>query len=336
MGVLFKPYKDHPRHGKALEISPGVFWLALPLPYPPGYVNVWLIDEGNSWTLIDTGMDTSLVRKTWEALFENILEGRPISRLICTHSHEDHMGLAGWLQEKYAATLWTTKAEWAFGRQYNGKGWGVDATDFFVAAGTGRKIAAEVNKIHHPYGEKSVPIPLEYTCVKEGDTISIADKNWLAMTGFGHSKEHLCLYNSELNMLISGDIILPEICPVLCVFPNDPEENPIKDYLDALPKFAELPEDTLVLPAHGLPFKGLHQRITSTTEYNNKNLDKVFTACDKPISAGALVLKLYPNRTHPKNQFLALSETIARLNYLRSDGKMTRKKSENIWLYQKT
>ncbi|MCW9032757.1 MAG: MBL fold metallo-hydrolase [Rhodospirillales bacterium] len=336
MEELLKPFSDYPNRGQAQEITTGVLWIALPLPYPPGFVNVWLIDEGDSWTLVDTGMDTSMVRETWELVFKNVLKGRPISRLICTHSHEDHMGLAGWIQERYPAALWTTQAEWLFGRAVNGQGWGIDASAFFLSAGMGKNLSKQFNGINHPYGDKSVPVPAQYTRIKENESLVIGGKNWKAIIGLGHSQEHLCLYCEELNLLISGDILLPEIFPVLCIFPNEPDEDSIEDYLDALPKFEKLPKDTLVLPAHGLPFKGLHQRITSTYKYHEEKLGNLLSACETPISARQLILKLHPNRTHPKSQLMILSETIARLNHLRKKGAVKRHMTDNIWLYQRT
>jgi len=335
--LLEKPYNETPMPGGSIEITPGFHWVALPIPYPPGYVNIWLIDEGESWTAVDTGMNTSMVRETWGLLVDQFLDGKPVARLVCTHCHEDHMGLSGWLEEKFGTVLWATRAEWLTGRLYNDieqNGWQLDVEEFYFGAGTGRKVAKVLASSIHPYGLKLGRVPASHIRIRNDQEIDMGGHSWRVMTGHGHSPEHACLYSRDLNLLISGDIILPEICPVLCVFANEPDEDTVQDYLDGLEKFADLPEDVLVLPAHGLPFIGIKPRLEAIPAYYAKKQANILEACNEPLSAGQLMTKLHPNRTEPGPQFIALSEILGHLNHLISTEKLTRQKVEGVWLYQ--
>ena len=337
--IMEKPYADTPSPGSAFEIAPGFFWVAMPIPYPPGYVNIWLMDEGDGWTIVDTGMNTSKVRETWELLIDSVLKDKPVKRLICTHCHEDHMGLAGWLEEKFGTVLWTTRMEWLTGRLYNAiekNGWEMDVTSFYLGAGTGYRVAKMLAGANHPYATKLGRVPANHRRIRNNEEIQIGGHSWRVMTGHGHSPEHACLFCQELNLLISGDIILPEICPVLCVFPNEPDEDTVQDYLDSLKKFEALPDDVLVLPAHGLPFRGLMSRLAAIPAYYGKQQSKILAACGKPMSAGQLVMSLFPGRTSPGPQFIALTEILGQLNHLLKVGKLTRQKQEQIWLHQRT
>ena len=107
---------ERPPSGGAVEVAPGVLWVRMPLPYALDHVNLWLLEDGDGWTLVDTGHGDEATRSAWEALAPALLGGRPIRRVIATHHHPDHLGLSGWMAKRWGAELWCTRTEWLYAR----------------------------------------------------------------------------------------------------------------------------------------------------------------------------------------------------------------------------
>ena len=91
------PFQQPPAAGQLSEIAPGILWLRLPLPFRLNHINIFLIDDGDGWAVVDTGIANKVTREIWEALAAGPLARRRLTRLIVTHFHPDHIGLAGWL-----------------------------------------------------------------------------------------------------------------------------------------------------------------------------------------------------------------------------------------------
>ena len=101
-----------PQPGRTQPVAPGVHWIRLPLPFSLDHINVWALDDGEGWVLVDTGTRTDGVVAAWEALLGRPPLERPLTRVFVTHMHPDHVGMAGWLTRKYGVPLWMSRLEY--------------------------------------------------------------------------------------------------------------------------------------------------------------------------------------------------------------------------------
>lgn len=331
---LTYPFAEHPagprpKDGVALEVRPGVFWLRMPIPIPGlNFINLWLLRDNDGWTLVDTGLLSTEIKQIWEGIFDRYLDGRPITRLICTHFHPDHLGLAGWLQQRWNAPLWMTLGEWSFGRMLALEAL-PDVPDsdiqFYRRCGFDDAAVAELQARGFGNFSRNVsPIPRSYTRIVEGDHIRINDADWRVIVGRGHSPEHACLYSPSLNLLISGDQVLPRISPHIGVYPSEPDSRSLTLYLRSLDKFADLPADVLVLPAHGDAFVGLHARIAYLKRHHRERLDALMLALEKPHTVMETLPLLF-RRDISGHLQLATGEALAHLHHLMAEGLIERR-----------
>jgi len=325
-----------PVPGEALEIVPGLRWARMPLPFALDHVNLWLLQDNveqdgtlrAGWSLIDTGAGTDATRAAWEQLLAEGLDGQALVRLIATHCHPDHVGLAGWLCERFSAPFWTTTGEFGFMRMMAAALPGVDglsAIPHFKRHGLRDAAMLDQMGSRRNYYPSLVPtVPLAYTRLQDDQNFTIGGQLWRVITGFGHSPEHASLYCAKLNILVSGDMVLPRISTNVSVFAVEPDGNPLQLYLDSLGKFADLPEDVLVLPSHGKPFRGLHTRIRQLREHHVERLAEVIAACAVPQSAADIVPIMFRRPLDAHQLSFALGEALAHLHKLWYDGRLTR------------
>jgi len=325
-----------PVPGEALQIVPGLRWARMPLPFALDHVNLWLLQDNveqdgamrTGWSLIDTGAGTDATRAAWEQLLADGLDGQALVRLIATHCHPDHVGLAGWLCERFGAPFWTTTGEFGFMRMMAAALPGVDgpsAIPHFERHGLRDAAMLDQMGSRRNYYPSLVPtVPLAYTRLQDDQNVTIGGQLWRVITGFGHSPEHASLYCAKLNILVSGDMVLPRISTNVSVFAVEPDGNPLQLYLDSLGKFADLPEDVLVLPSHGKPFRGLHTRIRQLREHHVERLAEVIAACAVPQSAADIVPIMFRRPLDAHQLSFALGEALAHLHKLWYDGRLTR------------
>ena len=262
---LTYPFDAVPCAGEVIEVARGVFWLRFALPFQLNHVNAYAIRDGEGWVLVDTGLRTGATIKAWETVLAGALEGRPVTRLICTHMHPDHIGLAGWLCERTGAPLLMSQIEYITGRMLMAEEAGdapADGEVFYRAAGWDE---AQIERWRADYGgfAKGVsPMPRSYHRLSEGDALSIDGDDWTVVIGSGHSPEHVCLWRRSDDVFIAGDQILPRISSNVSVWSTEPDADPLGDWMGSLAKLrALLPEGAFVLPAHGEPFYGVHARL---------------------------------------------------------------------------
>ena len=321
-----------PPTGATVDIVPGLAWVRMPLPFALDHINLWLLDErgagGEGWSLVDTGAGTDATRAAWESLFADALGGRPLLRVLATHCHPDHVGLSGWLCARFAAPFWTSAAEFAFMRMMAAALPGVDgpsAVPHFRRHGLVDEALLEQMGSRRNYYPSLVPsVPAAYTRLQDGQRVRIGATEWRAITGFGHSPEHVSLYSAEWTVLLAGDMVLPRISTNVSVFAVEPEGDPLRLYLDSLAKFADLPDDTLVLPAHGKPFRGLHVRIAQLRAHHAARLEEVRAACVVPRSAVDIVPLMFRRPLDAHQRSFAIGEALAHLHYLWHDGNLKR------------
>lgn len=318
---LVYPLGDRPDPGIAREIAPGIHWVSMPLPFVLKWINLWLIEDGDGWTIVDTGVAMEETRELWRAIFEAKLNGKPVKRVICTHMHPDHMGLAGWICRKFGATLWMSRLEYITGRMlvadtgreapdagvafYRAAGWDEDALDSYKVRFGG-------------FGKAVSKMPDAYRRMEDGETFEMGGRMWRVITGNGHCPEHVCLWQEELKLFISGDQVLPRISSNVSVFPTEPEGDPLADWINSCKKLlAATPNDLLVLPAHNEPFHGLHERLQNLIDGHEKALARVLDRIQKePRRAVDLFGALFARKIGPDLLNMATGETIAHANCL--------------------
>ncbi|WP_153101538.1 MBL fold metallo-hydrolase [Paraburkholderia hayleyella] len=327
-----------PLAGETCEVAPGVFWLRMPLPFALDHINLWLlrdeVEGQQGWTLIDCGIASDILKAHWEQVFDTRLEGLPVLRVIVTHCHPDHLGLAHWLceggeRQRWTVRLWMSLGEYMMGRVMaagdSGAG-GASAARHFARHGVTDEASLEALRQRHGYYADLVPaLPSQYRRIRDGDTLMIGGRRWQVVTGFGHSPEHCALHCAEAGVLISGDMVLPRISTNVSVFDIEPEGNPLGLYLEALGRYETMAADTLVLPSHGKPFRGLLTRIQQLREHHAARLAEVREACAaKPQSAADIVPLMFHRALDLHQMTFALGEALAHLHVLWLAGELTR------------
>lgn len=319
-----------PAIGTVTAVADGVAWLRMPLPFALDHINLWLLNDNDcdtgapGWAVVDCGVATDATRAGWEAIFAGPMAGRPLQRVLATHCHPDHIGLADWLGQRWQAPLWATTGEYAFARLMSAALPGVDgssAVPHFQRHGLRDPDMLDKMRSRRQYYPSLVPaVPESYHRIQDGQLIAIGAHQWQVITGFGHAPEHASLYCAALNVLISGDMVLPRISTNVSVFAVEPEANPLGLYLDSLGKFAALPDDVLVLPSHGKPFRGLHTRIAQLRQHHVERLAEVMAACVEWQSAADIVPLMFKRPLDAHQLSFALGEALAHLHKLWQEG----------------
>lgn len=331
------PFPDLPAPGTRLQVAPGIFWLRMPLPFALDHINLWLLKDGEGWVIVDTGFGLPDVQATWETILAGL--GGPVTAIVVTHFHPDHLGLASWLQEKTgAAPLYMTAGEYltahAVWHEVGGHGTAAMLAQF-RAHGLEEERCAALAKRGNAY-RKGVPgLPETYRRLFGGDRLQIDGQDWQVVLGYGHSPEHMALYCEDSNVLISGDMLLPKISTNVSVFAVTPTANVLQHYLQSLARYAEVfPPDTLVLPSHGLPFRGIQPRVAELHEHHDERLAVLEENCAQPRSAAELLTTLFPRALDTHQTMFAMGEAIAHLNYLEQAGRLARKRdADGVFRY---
>jgi len=330
-----------PNPGSMIEVADGLRWIRLPLPFALDHVNVWLLRdtfEGrDGWTLIDCGVARENVRELWEQIFATCLDGLPIVRVLVTHMHPDHVGLAGWLCERWQAPLWMTMTDffvatlWSSGNNQKGSRGGESAVEHFTRHGLADQDHLNQIRERAKYYPSLVPtMPHEYRRVTDGESIRIGTRNWRVIIGYGHAPEHISLFDPHTNIFIAGDMVLPRISTNVSVFDYEPDGDPLRLYLESLHKYEPLPQDTLVLPSHGRPFKGLHERIQQQRDHHRERLDEVVRACAEGGKTTTDIVPIMFRRKLDTHQLtFAMGEALAHLNLLLFRGDLVRRTDDD-------
>ncbi|MBD3893514.1 MBL fold metallo-hydrolase [Hydrogenophaga sp.] len=333
-----------PPPGRALVLAPGVKWLRMSLPFALDHINLWLLrdtlDGRDGWSVVDCCIARDESRAQWEAVFENELEGLPILRVIVTHMHPDHVGLAYWLCERWSCLLWISATDYYAARvgSVSSTGFGgAGAAAFFAAHGLSDPQSLEKIRARSSYYPNMVPqVPGRFCRLQDGQTLRIGGRGWRCISGYGHAPEHMALHCGELDVLISGDMVLPRISTNVSVYDVEPESDPLRLFLESLEKYLPLPAQTLVLPSHGKPFTGLHERIGQLKQHHADRLAEVLQACQERACSGADILPLMFKRELDLHQTtFAMGETVAHLHRLWFAGQLRRERdAQGVWRFR--
>ena len=333
------PLEDAPEPGQAVEVAAGILWMRLPLPMALNHVNVYALDDGDGWTLIDTGLDTRRIRAIWDDLLTGPLAGKPVTRVLVTHHHPDHIGLAGWFQREHGANLLTTRTAWLFARMLL-----LDVQDtvhpkteaFWRGAGMDADIL-EARLAERPFNFSDAlsPLPLGFTRIAEGDRLHAGGRDWIVRCGGGHAPEHATLWSTDGEVVLGGDQLLPSISPNIGVYATEPEADPLKDWLDSCARFTQIATpEALVLPGHKLPYTGLPSRLDQLQTHHDVALNSLKAFLAEPRTAVDCFPTLYKRSINGGEYTLALGEAMAHCLYLWHRGDAVRsRRADGAWLW---
>lgn len=320
------PWSEPPAPGTTLDVAPGVKWLRMPLPFQLNHINLWLVDDGAGWAIVDTGVGLPDVRALWEQIFAN-LGDRPITRVVVTHFHPDHMGNAAWLTERWGVDLWCGQAEYLIAQLAWRTGEARDhepRSRHYRRNGCDEAALASLARRGNHYPKLVPTLPSAFRAIGEGEMLTLGGRRWAVIVGHGHSPEHCALWSADIGALISGDQVLPRITTNISVWPDQPWGNPLRRYLHSLECFRGIGAGALVLPAHGLPFRGLPERIAELRTHHDARLAETLDAIAEPRSAADIVPVIFRRALDSHQLSFALGEALAHLHFLEADGRAVR------------
>ena len=325
-GAITHPHGDRvPLPGEAIPVAPGIWWIRMPLPFALDHINLWILEDGDGFTLVDTGFGVDATFELWEKHFSGVMAGRAVKNIVVTHYHPDHVGAAAWLVEKTGAPFWMTAAEYLSAHAAREDFGGFDrenTIELYVRNGLPREVVPDAARKGKGYSRGVPGMPKRYRRMMHGDKLFIGGHDWEVITVFGHAPEHAALWCASKNVLISGDQVLPRITSNVAVWGNQPDGNPLELFLTSLGRFSHLPADALVLPSHERVFVGLHPRIAELHDHHERRLERLLEGAAQPITAFEALPLLFKRKLDEHQIAFAMGEAIAHLHYLEQQGKV--------------
>lgn len=315
--------------GSTIEVLDNLHWARMPVGGGLKSVNIWLFHHEVCWDIIDTGIDSPATVAAWNEIFASTIQSQTVNSLVLTHGHPDHGGLAGWISRcSGAPVLITMKEETELVALAMGMSQERDArqTAFFRAAGGSDALIEANMELQRSYSGLVCTPPKKFERIAAGDKLTLGGDAWQVVIGSGHSPEHACLYNHKKRLFIAGDQVLPKITPNVSVRAHNPEADPMTNWLGSLARIkSEIPDDVLVLPSHGDPYRGLHTRIDALIEGHEQDLKNALAEIQQPKRVIDLFTVLFNREVTESIYGLAAGEALANLHCLRTRGQATRK-----------
>jgi len=332
-----------PAPGTVLQVSPGIRWARLDVPGPLKHINCWLLDDddarGQGVAIVDTGLNLPATRESWKTIFAGPLAETRVTRMIGTHFHPDHIGLAGWMCDHHGAPLLMTRGEWLTARML-----AADAREdvppaqiaFWRAAGWDEEqVAQDSARGWAGFRRIITPLPLGFIRLQDCQHVRIGDVDWRVIIGSGHSPEHACLLDEAAGILISGDQVLPRISPNVSLGVTEPDADPLGEWFASIAKLKQLPADLLVLPGHGDPFTGLHTRLDAMAREHRERLDELEVFLSEPRRAVDCFGRLFRRAIGQDVLGMASGEALAHLRRLEIEGKAVKEVRDGVWWYSR-
>ncbi len=334
------PFEEPPATGEAIEVAPGILWIRLPLPMRLDHVNIYALEDGDGWTIIDTGIFSKKSKALWTDLMAGPLKGKPINRIILTHHHPDHVGAAGWLISEHNIPIWATRTAWLMARMLRLDTQDVyppESIEFYRRAGMPTEIFEKrINDRPYNFSDMVAHIPLGYKRIRQDDTLAIGGRLWDVHIGNGHAPEHATLWSRDGDIVIAGDQVIPNISSNLGVYPTEPDADPVGEWFETCERFATMATDRqLVLPGHKLPFTGLPIRLHQLIQNHHTALARLMEHLEKPRKAAECFRPLFGREIEEGAYGLALVETIGHLNHLYDLGQITRSLEDGAYVWEK-
>ena len=310
------------------EVAPGILWARIPLPFRLDHVNVYLIEDDGGWAIFDTGIGHDDAKAVWDALFTGPLAGLRISKVVVSHYHPDHIGLAGWLCERFGVPLLTSQTCYLGCLTISLDPGAIEAQlyrEFFRQHGMSEALANLVSAQGYDYLDMVTPLPLTFRRLVAGDVLRLGRRRFNVLSGDGHAPEQIMLYSAQDRLLLVADQVIARISPNISIWEVEPDGDPLGLFLRSLATLErDLPPDTLVLPGHQLPFRGLHERCRDLAEHHEERCDRIVQACQTAHKTVAeLVPVLFPRDLDLHQLNSAFSETHAHVNHMVTRGIVT-------------
>ena len=321
------PHDAPPPRGTTSEVAPGIHWVRMPLPFALDHINLWLLEDGDGIALVDCGLGSQLTHDIWADVLSAWLPQRPLRRIVVTHFHPDHIGLAGRLAEEHGVPVSMTLGEFmaAHAMWQQLPGFDVETmARHFASHGLAAVVCDALRNFGNRYPKGVPTLPQHFDRLFDGSSISIGGRHWRVICGYGHAPEHASLYCESAGVLISGDMVLPRISTNVGVHARSPDDDALAQFLDSLARLSALPQDTLVLPSHGLPFYGLQTRIAALGAHHGERCAELLAALDQPKSAADVLPVLFSRPLDTFQTMFAMSEAIAHLNHVLHAGKVSK------------
>ena len=323
MSRLTYPFKDHPTPGTTREVAPGVRWLTMPMGGGLNHINLYLLEDERGWVVVDTGLQTEETNKWWQKIFATELNGKPVVAVVCTHFHPDHIGQALAITEQFECPFYMTRSEYFQARTFANSGPSSHmsrmSTEFYTRAGMDLSALEAMQEGWNAKNRtvfRMPELPSGYRRLRDGDQAKFGGRYWRVVVGDGHSPEHACLYCESLNLMISGDQILPIITSNVSVHPTEPEANPLNDWLQSHERLAWIPDETFILPAHNLPFYGVSERLHELIDHHEERMLAVEEYCTEKRTSVELLPIMFKRKLDGRQIMMALGEAIAHLHLL--------------------
>lgn len=331
------PFPEPPAVGQALAVADGVYWLRMALPLALDHINLYLLEANDGWYVVDTGMALDASKDAWEQVFSGFMQGKPLLGVIVTHMHPDHVGLAGWLCERFKVPLMMSQAEYFAARCYSVPPAEVSwaTKNFFHSIGMDEAFIDTLKRRMRGFGVMMSPMPGSYQRLQDGEQLSLGKHTWRVMVGSGHSPEHACLYNEALGVLLSGDQVIAGITSNVSVMATEPEANPLEAWLASHHRFMQLPADTLVCPAHNRPFTGLHLRLQQLLDHHEERMLALEEACVEPKGVLELLPVMFDRELGEGVITMAIGECLSHLHLLMKRQRIARERGDgNVYRYR--
>lgn len=321
------PHKQSPEQGSLIEVARGVRWFRLPLPYRLDHVNIYLIESDDGWTVLDTGLGTDDCRKAWDSVLSGPMVGQRLVSMIVTHFHPDHVGLAGWLAHRFGLSLAMPRPEYLYSLalQYAPGDLGADMhRPFYQRHGLSQNVTEAVLSRGHEYLRRTTGVPSTYHRIQHGDSLRVGARTFQVITGGGHALEQAMLYRPEEGLFFAADQVIARISPNVSVHAMEPDLDALGIYLRSLSGLrTAVADDVLVLPGHGLPFYGLHERIDELIEHHEQRCNAIAGACkEQPLSVADIVPCIFHRELDEHQTGFAFGEVLAHVNHMLGRGQL--------------
>ncbi len=322
------PYLSPPEPLELRDVAPGIIWVRLALPFRLDHVNIYLVEDGPGFAVIDTGIGNAATEATWQALLGGVLRDRPVTRIIVTHFHPDHVGMAGWLCERTRAPLLMSQTDYLGALNIRLDPDALNAEpyfSFYTSQGLDEAVTRTLLTKGQDYMRMVHDMPRTFFRLIAGDTLRLGTREFQVLSGGGHAPEQIMLYCPADKLFLAADQVLARISPNISVQAIDPLGDTLGLYLRSLAELrASIPADALVLPGHNLPFMGLHTRIDELMAHHQSRCAAISDACSKgPQSAMELMPVVFRRPVEDPHQMgFAFGEVLAHVNYLRRRGEL--------------
>ena len=316
-----------PASGELVQLADDLYWCRCPLPFRLNHVNLYILDTDDGWCLIDTGVHNQQVDGLWQHLLAGPLSHQPVSRLIVTHHHIDHIGHSGVLARQMGLKVEMSPdeaehAQWLYHLE-------VEPFQDLIAQtyrryGLPDSAVAAAQNGGHRFRKLTAPLAA-VTALKDGDVITTRSGHWQVRSDRGHSYQHLSFYDDERELFLAGDFLLPRISPNISADIRNPDADLLGDYLIYLDDMTQLNPEVKIFPGHDWPFCHAHERAAALITHHQMRLKALSEAAvQADLTTFDAMAVLFGRDFSDHELYFASGEARAHLNHLVSTHQLMR------------